>query len=162
MPADRTDHLVEVYLGELARAGIVLSPETAKTMLEHRMRTFANGLGLGSDAALAFYGVDVMRSWAREAAAQLRDEQPANPLLASVPERFAPVELLARCIEALIGPHPALAQRTAANLATYPAILLGGVAVVRCQRTDLVQLADVLSAHPDLSGQCSLLAGSPA
>lgn len=159
MPGAEIDALAAVYLDALAEAGIALRTETATATIEDRIEAFAAGAGLDRAQAALFYDADVVRGWAREAAAQLKDEQPANPRLADGPTAVVPTRLIAATIAALVLDAPDDARVAAGLLLDYPAIYFGGLAVVRCPIAAMTRLAEATQGiDPALSERWSALA----
>lgn len=143
------DELTGAYVAALAASGIELRRETAAAMIAERVRRLAAGLGVDEAAARAWYDVEVVRGWAREAVAELREEQPEGRAAGEPTLALAPVAMIALCIEACLAGEPqlALAGAAAAALRRYPAILMGGIGMVRCDVALLERLAQELAGR---------------
>lgn len=154
------DALIDAYLGEVGRAGISVRRETAVAMVADRIARFAAGVGIAESDAAEYYSVSTVTAWAREAGAQLHDEQPTHPLVDDRPSLLVPLGLLAECIAALVETEPALARSIANELVAYPAILLGGLAVVRGDEALLAAVASaLLLSDPSLARRLLRLSG---
>lgn len=136
--------LADAYLEQLREAGIDLRRDSAEAMIGNRVQQLADGLGLAPETALGFFDQSLVRSWAREAAGQLHDEQPGHPGVLAIPGLLVPIALIAASVAALLDTEPVLARRAAEILTTYPPILLAGVAVIRCPPQLLKECADAM------------------
>jgi hypothetical protein len=140
---------VAAYVQELASFGIELGVERARAMLEERVELRARRSGVDATDTRAVLTEPVIRSWAREAGAQLGDEQPTNPLVADTPGAIVPLAAIGLGRDLLGAVHSRggdLSGRLSAACALYPMIRLNGLESVRCDAGLLEECADALAA----------------